>query len=147
MYRHILVPVDFSEYSKDALAKAVELAEAFKSKITVLHVVHEEGYFTVFLSQNEFEELKKKIVPSVRQEFQKLEEEFFADKDIEHNFVIRYGAPYAEIIMELEENDYDLVVVSSHGATGLKSLFPYGGTAEKVVRRAPVDVLVVRKHE
>ena len=145
MYKHILVPVDFSDYSKKALGIAVELAEKFGSKITVLHVVHEEGYFTVFLSESEFEELKKKVVPSVHEQFQKIEDELFGDRNVEHNFIIRYGAPYAEIILELEENDYDLVIVSSHGATGLKSLFPYGGTAEKVVRRSPVDVLVVRK--
>jgi len=145
MYKHILVPVDFSDYSKKALKIAIELAEKFGSKITILHVVHEEGYFTVFLSDSELEELKKKIVPSVHEQFQKLEEELLAGKNIEHNFVIRYGTPYAEIIVELEENGYDLVIVSSHGATGLKSLFPYGGTAEKVVRRSPVDVLVVRK--
>jgi nucleotide-binding universal stress UspA family protein len=62
------------------------------------------------------------------------------------NVLVRRGKPYHEIATFAKERDIDLIIIATHGYTGLKHLF-LGSTAERVVRHAPCPVLAVRERE
>lgn len=136
--KKILVPVDFSTRSKKALHYAISLARQFGAELTVLHVVQsyppipEMGPVDVESVQDAHEELAV---------FQEAIGQAVASKT-----VVRTGTAYEEIIKASKELDIDLIVLSTHGRTGLEHVL-LGSTAEKVVRHAGCPVLIVREHE
>jgi nucleotide-binding universal stress UspA family protein len=137
--KKLLVPTDFSEYSRFALKYAVALAENFQAKVYVIHV-HEpyphgavlEGiYYDPAIME---EDALDAIVKELR--VQKI--------DAEAVFV--KGRPFMEIIRQAEQLEADLIVIATHGRKGV-SHFVFGSTAEKVVRMAPCPVLTVKHPE
>jgi len=139
--RKVLVPTDFSELSHKAVEKAVELAQRFGAKIDLVHVLEpppypEFGYVHVpmkegalrKMAEDHFEKLRKDIPP-------------LADL-IDYTPVRTGNAPY-EIVQAARQLNSDLIVIGTHGRTGLKRL-ALGSTAEKVVRHAHCPVLVLR---
>jgi nucleotide-binding universal stress UspA family protein len=139
--RKILVPTDFSELSKKSVRKAVSLAERFNAKIDLVHVLEpppypEFGYVHVPLKEGA---LRK----AAEAHFEKLRAEIPALADLVNFTPIRTGnAPY-EIVQVARELNSELIVIATHGRTGIKRL-ALGSTAEKVVRHAPCPVLVLR---
>jgi len=141
-WKNICCAVDLSEPSWLAAEQAVELAREARSRLTLLHVrtppppaasgglVSSQG----ILAEEE------------RESEERLEE---WREDAEHRAripvrsVIRMGDPASEIVQFAEEEDCDLVVVGTHGRGGIPRLI-LGSVAERVVRAAPVPVLVAR---
>ena len=144
MFQNILVPIDFSEDSYFALEHAIKLAEKFNSTLYILHVNHDESLLYYYLSEVEFEEIRKKALNEARKQLEMLNEKFPHLKNINHHYKVRRGVPYVEIIEELESKPIDLVIIGSHGKTGAKKFF-FGGTAEKVARRAKTNILITRR--
>jgi universal stress protein A len=68
------------------------------------------------------------------------------DKSITSEELVHIGRPYEEIITVAKEHKADLIIIATHGRSGLKHAF-LGSTAERVVRHAPCPVLVVRERE
>jgi nucleotide-binding universal stress UspA family protein len=137
MYQHIVAATDFSEMGNRALTRAAELAILMKSKLTCVHVVHDEDTSTPLYAQHE-----------VRGDIQKLEEALRttmgADR-VEHidvAFVVRVGNVGDQILAFVLEKQADLIVLGAAGQKGLVQLL-VGSVANKVVRSADVDVLVV----
>ncbi|MCX5649329.1 MAG: universal stress protein [Planctomycetota bacterium] len=143
----LLVPTDFSEDSEQAARYAVELAKRFQAEIHCIHVVDipadllstSDYYMTgpseAFLDQIR-EESKKNL-------------EAFAKKNLEGAQVrtaFLEGSPFVEIIRYAHNQEIDLVVIATHGRTGLRHVL-FGSVAEKVVRKAPCPVLVVKRKE
>jgi nucleotide-binding universal stress UspA family protein len=141
--RHILAPVDFSEIGKPAVDAACDLARRYGgTKLTLLHVYQipnlmlPEGYILAppreldALFQRINEELEKRRVRA---------DELGADA---HGESVE-GVPWLEIVRYAQRNKVDLIVMSTHGRTGLSHAF-IGSVAERVVRHAPCPVLVVR---
>jgi nucleotide-binding universal stress UspA family protein len=143
----LLVPTDFSEDSEQAARYAVELAKRFQAEIHCIHVVDipadllstSDYYMTgpseAFLDQIR-EESKKNL-------------EAFAEKNLEGarlRTAFLEGSPFVEIIRYARNQEIDLVVIATHGRTGLKHVL-FGSVAEKVVRKAPCPVLVVKREE
>jgi len=137
----ILVPLDFSPASVEALDYAVWLAKQFRAAIHLAHVYPPDeasppgGGHLLFQSAEAIERLNEKLtgihqkyVPTFRPE----------------NCHIRGGQPYQEIVLLAREIDADLIVLATRGHSGLKHLL-LGSTAERVVRNAPCPVLVARK--
>ncbi len=142
--KRILVPMDFSECAKKALQYAIPLAKEHKAAITLLYVVAPPPYvggefgvtdyqFDPTARANAEKELAKLVVDEVRGE-------------ISADTLVCAGAPALEILNAAKELAADLIVISTHGHTGLTHVF-LGSVAEDVVRRAPCPVLVVREHE
>jgi universal stress protein A len=145
--KNILVPTDFSPYSDRALKQAIDIAKEHKSKIYLLHVI-DDGFrqCTVDYCLDEGT-VEKVISDSIINAKDKLEKE--AKKITEGNSGVeividaKRGVPAEEIIKEQENKDADLIVIASHGQTGiLKNLM--GGVADKVMRRAKSQVLLIR---
>ncbi len=144
--KKILVPQDFSDYSLHALKYAVTFAELFKSELIVLHIVEPIVYPADF-------SFGQVSIPAMEEEIRKHSEEQLnelVEKEIPDGIrtmpVIRIGKPFIEIVEVAKSENADLIVISSHGRTGMDHVL-FGSTADKVVRKAPCPVLTIRPHE
>lgn len=142
--RRILFPTDFSEQSKAAERLACELAGQFQAELHVLSVL-EDAYFLapepssmLMLPPNLFAEAKKQIEESVAKV---PSEEWSRGKQVVR--ATRIGSAYSEIVKYANEHKIDLIVIGTHGRTGLMHVL-LGSVAERVVRHAPCAVLTVR---
>ena len=143
----LLVPTDFSEDSEQAARYAVELAKRFQAEIHCIHVVDipadllsTSAYYMTGPSDQ--------FIDQIREESKK-NLEAFAGKNLEGAQVqtaFLEGSPFVEIIRYARDQQIDLVVIATHGRTGLKHVL-FGSVAEKVVRKAPCPVLVVKREE
>ena len=143
----ILVPVDFSEPSLKALHYAIRFAEQFGAEIILQHVMEpivypsELGY-----AADEIPMLSEQaLVKSAGERLVKLAREAVRPP-LRVQTVISIGSPFHEITALAKERNVDLIMVTTHGYTGLKHVL-MGSTAERVVRHAPCPVLTVRQHE
>jgi nucleotide-binding universal stress UspA family protein len=139
----ILTAIDFSENSEYAFDYALTLAKQFDSQLTLLHVINEpvdlRGFYVPHIS---FEQLEKEIEEGA----EKMMAKFCSSKMGDFtNFTtsIVTGIPYEEIIRSAREAAASLIVLGTHGRTGLDHLI-FGSTAERVVRGASCPVLTIR---
>ena len=143
----LLVPTDFSEDSEQAARYAVELAKRFQAEIHCVHVVDIPADL---LSTSDYYMTgpSGQFVDQIREESKK-NLEAFTEKNLEGMQVrtaFLEGSPFVEIIRYARDQEIDLVVIATHGRTGLKHVL-FGSVAEKVVRKAPCPVLVVKREE
>jgi nucleotide-binding universal stress UspA family protein len=144
-FRHILAPTDFSEYSKQAIASALELAKKFGAKLTILHVIElppypVEGYVPPSLSATFMDDLERQATTDLAQLVPEAEA-----ANVEVARVIVVGTPYRKIIDTAEAEQVDLIVMATAGRTGFSHLV-MGSIAERVVRTASCPVLTIRPH-
>ncbi len=140
--RKIVVPVDFSEFSDKAVGIAEKIARKFSANITLAHVIitHPEAHYSD--DQNSYQTLIQKRQAHVEQQFAVQFEERAAQKS-PMDFVILRGLSPADCLREfIINNDYDLVVLGTHGKSGYRH-FVQGSVAEKLVQASPIPVLTV----
>ena len=143
--RHILVPYDFSEYSQRAFAWAVQLARQWQCPIDLLHVVPLLTSTSPLLTSGTFN--LTNIQENLQADAEASLSQMVAGADTESVNVrpqVLIGEPFHEICRLAEISNSDLIVMGSHGRTGLAHVF-LGSVAERVVRHAPCPVLVVRR--
>ncbi len=143
--RKILVPLDFSESSQQALHYAKVFADQFGAAVTLIHVVEpmlypaELGYVplaTQDLDQQRMDELKSRLNQLATH----------LGKAAKVETILRLGRSWREICDVAEAGKFDLLIIATHGYTGIKHVL-LGSTAERVVRHAPCPVLTVRIDE
>ncbi|MCH9659293.1 MAG: universal stress protein [Bacteroidetes bacterium] len=139
--KKILVPVDFSDHSEYALEVAAQLAKRYDAEILTLHMM---GLSEAVLTKNESQEVMEAMY------YMKLAEKHFdefLDKDylkgIKVESTVQNYKVFSEIDKVAKEYEVDLIVMGSHGSSGLKDIF-VGSNTEKVVRTANVPVLVIK---
>jgi nucleotide-binding universal stress UspA family protein len=138
MYRRILVPTDGSAGSRAALAEAVELADRFDATVHSLYVADtsaahaETGYVDIIES---FERIGEETTAEAV--------DYAERAGVEAVGAVRTGRPHGAILDYADEAGADLVVMGTHGRTGLDR-YLLGSVTEKVVRTADVPVLTVR---
>lgn len=141
--RRILVPIDFSVHSKNALRYSLLLAEAFGAELHLVYVVEptvypaDLGFGQVVLPEVE-EELRERGFEELRSLIQRE----IGDR-VKAQSSVRTGKPHQEILAEAEEHKADLIVVASHGHTGVEHIL-FGSTAMRIVRLAKCPVLTIR---
>lgn len=144
-FKKILVPVDFSDFSDKAVEYAMFLAGKFCANITLLHAIllHNED-----VDEEEHLEAYEKIIREKEKERNKhLESRCTNAKDrgLQVKSVLIRGYSAADSILNyIDGNDFDLVVMGTHGRTGLKKLM-LGSVAERVVHLSPIPVLTLHK--
>ena len=141
----ILVPVDFSACSRQALDVAVELARTFSARLDVLHVF-EEPAFPSFYGTGALALYGK--VPDLEVESRKALKKLsrsIQTPGLELETHLRTGPAADEITRFAAERDVDLIVIATHGLRGLQHVL-LGSVAERVVREAPCPVFVVKSH-
>ncbi|MDZ7290142.1 MAG: universal stress protein [candidate division KSB1 bacterium] len=145
-YQRILVPLDFSQYSKHALRYGVELAKQFNSQLDILHVIEEQVQPAYYVSG---EISLFNLVPDIREKSRAALKEFVeGDMPANLDFLLhlREGRSHTEIVAFAEEQETDVIVLATHGLSGLEHLL-LGSTAEKVIRKAKCAVLTVKSPE
>jgi universal stress protein A len=135
----ILFPTDFSETTDAGLKYATSFARDTGARLVIVHVHApvayggELGYVVPDTDETALRKQLEAVVP--------------ADPAIEHEHRLLHGDPASEIVRLAEEEHADLIVMGTHGRTGLMRLL-MGSVAEAVVRRAPCPVLTIRQpHE
>lgn len=140
--RSILVPIDFSKASAKALVYAAALAKQFGAKITPLYVIElpeAVGLFQLLLDDDEME-------GACRAKLAKFLRKAAIPGGLVNAAVVRKGKPHREIAEAARTLKVDLIVISTHGYTGVNRAL-LGSVTERVVREASCPVLVVREHE
>jgi len=143
--KSILVPIDFSAPSKKALDYAVAFAEQFGAKLTLLHVV-EPVATPDFANSFPLMMENDKVMAACKARLQALVKQKAIDPKLVEKTLVRQGRAFHEIADAARTLKADLIIISTHGYTGLKHAL-LGSTAERVVRHAPCPVLVVRERE
>lgn len=141
--KDILVPVDFSACSKKALAYAVAFARQFQAAVTLLHVVD----FQVVGADRDIDvpQVKNTLRLGGERQLARLVREAIGHRVLADTLV-RTGQPFVEIVEAARTRNVDLIVMATHGNSGI-SRFLVGSTTERVVRHAPCPVLIVRERE
>ncbi len=140
---HILVPIDFSEHSKNALQYAIPYAVQFKARLDLLYVVEPTIYPADFsFGQVGFPNIEEELRKRGSEELSGLVENEIKGR-VTASATVRTGKPFYEINEYARENNVDLIIIATHGHTGVEHIL-FGSTVEKVVRKAPCPVLVVR---
>lgn len=141
--KRVLVPIDFSDYSKNSLKYAVKMVSSFNADLVLIYVVEPVIYPPDF-------SMGQIAIPSIDTEVDKRAFEELNNlarteipAGIKCKSIIKTGKPFLEIIETAREEDIDLIIMASHGHTGVEHIL-FGSTAEKVVRKAPCPVLTVR---
>jgi universal stress protein A len=144
--RRIMVPIDYSENSKAALAYGAELALGFGASLDIVHVWDRPTYLTDAVMVQRPGEAHKPIGELIRENAERDMAEFLAELSLPAAVAatsrLVSGEPASALLTELKKGEHDLVVLSTHGRTGLAHLL-LGSIAEKLVRLSPVPVLTV----
>ena len=132
----ILHPTDFSEMARYALPYAIEFARRYGARLDLHHVL-ELSYSAIALA----EESVAKAEADLRQLIPPDERE-----GLDVVTLVARGKPFVEIVRMARQRQADLIILSTHGHSGLEYAL-MGSTAEKVVRKAPCPVLTIRHPE
>ena len=143
--KNILCPIDYSVYSEMALKYAIEFAEKYQAKLYLVHVldirvydINDPDLYNVNIVDEEtINKLRERLLKCVNED---------TKSKISVEAIIIQGVPFAEIIRTAKELKIDLIVLGTHGRTGLSHAL-MGSVAEKVVRKAPCPVLTIRHPE
>lgn len=138
-YDRILVPTDGSEGAEVTVEHAAEIAEKFDAEVHTVYVVDVRAASTQEVILGLMEELREigdRATESIAEQLQ--------ESGVEAVTEVEEGIPHKEINSYVEENDINLVVMGTHGRTGLNRLM-VGSTTEKVVRTSTVPVMTVRR--
>jgi len=145
-FKKILVPIDFSHFSKKALEAAVQLAECCGGKIYLLHV--EEDIFHIQEIHKVHPPLEKICNEMHRQfvtEKKRSLEQFksYIPRNLFAGASVKEGHAFVEIVNFAKSKGIDVIVMSCHGTSEIRHAF-LGSTADKVSRKARCAVLIVK---
>jgi nucleotide-binding universal stress UspA family protein len=145
----LLVAVDFTIFSEEALLFAANLAECMDAKLLVLHVIHDPAEAPGFYAPKG---KKKKYLSSMEDAANEMMDEFMKKMREAHpnfapitkaNQLLVIGTPVTRIIEIAKKKKAKMIFVGSHGRTGLSHLL-VGSKAERVVQLSPIPVVVVK---
>lgn len=146
-FRRILVPVDFSEHSHAALRMALEVARDSAAHITLMHVGVLPYYANTELGWSTgttelFGDLQDRLAKEQVKALEILAEKELPEA-VDRDYVLVQGYPPAEIAKQVEGGKHDLVIMGTHGRTGISRAL-LGSVTERVVAQSAVPVLVVK---
>ncbi|HOW15379.1 universal stress protein [Methanosarcina sp.] len=144
LYRNIVIATDGSENSRKAISCGIEIAKISGATVYIIHVVD-----TLSVVSDIWTAGKDLIHDMMIRDGKKILSETkktIEDSGVEVKDVLLNGHPGEEIIKFAENNNMDLIVMGTLGATGLEK-FLMGSVAEKVVRHSKVPVMVVRNQD
>jgi len=139
----ILVPVDFSVHSEKALSYAADFAQAYDAQLQVLHIIEETMHPAFSISgKSSIFDLVPGIADDCTKRAEKMLNEVVHDK-VKSKVSVKGGRAASDIIKFAKENSSDLIVIATHGLTGLEHML-LGSVTEKVVRMAHCPVFTVK---
>lgn len=145
-FKTILFALDFSQSSDYAFQYALSLTRNYQARLLIVHIINEpvdlRGFYVPHIS---FEKLEQEIEEGAKKMMEKFCREQLGDYGNYETFLLP-GIPYDEIIKKAEEQSADLIIMGTHGRTGLDHVL-FGSTAEKVVRKSAIPVMTIRYAE
>jgi nucleotide-binding universal stress UspA family protein len=141
--KKILVPIDFSEHSRNTINAAAELSATYGAPVTLVHV-HQPlnlGLPDGFMSYTPIQ--LSDLLAALARQLEEAKGEAQRAGAAAVDTKLLQGAVAPEIVDYAKKGDYDLIVIGTHGHTGLKHAL-LGSVAERVVRLAPCPVLSLR---
>ena len=142
----ILVAIDFSDSSDKAFNTALFMAKQFSARLVLVHVINEpidlRGFYVPHIS---FDKLEEEIRAGAEKMMEHFCRKHFDEFDNYESCIVP-GIPYQEILTIAQDKQADMIVLGTHGRTGLDHVL-FGSTAEKIVRKAILPVLTVRLNE
>jgi len=142
MFKKIVCPIDFSEFTDEIVKYAVNITKKFNAELHLIHIIPNLNYFTPyesFLTPENLVAIEKNIEKEVEKDFERVTK----DIDVPLKKIVKTGVTFVEIIDYIKEEDIDLVVMGTHGRSGIEHIL-IGSVAEKVVRKSPCPVLTIR---
>lgn len=147
--KKILVPVDFSEYSYNALEAAAYIAKVKEMEIKIYHAM--EDSYTPYVNMtgmglvedSSMFNYRKELQENVKAQLVTLAEKY-RQRGLNVDFEIAMDKPYKSVLNAVNDSDIDLVAVGSHGHSDMEDIF-IGSNAEKIIRLSPVPVLSVNR--
>ncbi|ELK54205.1 universal stress protein [Haloferax volcanii] len=143
MYDTVLVPTDGSARSRAAARRAIDLAGASGGSIRALSVIEVDDLGLWTAADVPVERVRASLRDAAEMAVEEIAS-LAGDAGVDCATEIRIGVPYREILDATAEADADLVVMATHGRTGLEHAI-LGSTTERVVRLSDVPVLTVRE--
>jgi universal stress protein A len=141
--QHVLVPLDFSEPADEALAYAIALAHQFHARLTLLHVLDLTPVtmedMTAGMTATYLDDLETDAQHLLQASLERVQR-----AGLQGDSLLVQGTPTQAIVDTAGEQRVDLIIMGTHGRTGLAHVF-LGSVAEHVVRQAPCPVLVTRR--
>lgn len=142
IFHKILVPIDFSEHAARALDYAIDWARPLHAHLTLIHVIQSISDVGIgmaaALPAAHLKALEAELTQHLQGYLKRVE-----DAGVESDLVMAHGTPVDETIEVVKARAIDLIIMGSHGRTGLSHVL-LGSMTEKLVRLAPCPVLVVR---
>jgi len=145
-YRHILIPTDFSAAAEHALQTAARLARQNAAELHLLHVIAPQLYYSEMpgMILPPMEDLTEQMKQAAEERLQKIAGQLGDDILVHHHVRETFAHPADAIVEAATELAVGLIVIGSHGHSGLMHVL-LGSTAERVVREAVCDVLVAKQ--
>lgn len=140
--QHYLVPLDFSEHADKAFQYAIELAQKVPAHLTLLHVIHTMPLGVTEIGASLPYAYLQEMEAGIAQAMDAYLQRVRAAK-LRGAVKTVHGVPFQEIVECAKTDKVDLIIMGTHGRTGLQHAL-LGSVAEKVVRLAPCSVLVTR---
>lgn len=142
MFKKILCPVDFSEFTGEIVRYAHDIAKKYGAELHMLHVIPNLTYFTPyesFLTPENLVAIESNIQGEVEKDFSRI----MKHDDIKAKKVVKSGVAFVEIIDYAKAESIDLIVMGTHGRGAIEHIL-IGNVAEKVVRKSPCPVMTIR---
>ena len=147
MFKKILFCTDFSDNSHWAFNYVLDLAKTYQAKLLILHVIPDPLFLYpdqlyMYIPKKQLEELET----SEKEKMDRELNSYYLEKMAgfrDYKVLFKQGVAFYEIIQTAKEEAVDLIVMGTHGKTGLDHIL-FGSTAERVVRKSPCPVLTVR---
>jgi nucleotide-binding universal stress UspA family protein len=135
---NILVPVDFSEISNNALVHAVNIARVYNNEITLLHII-DENFFQSIFSSSQNDLMQEAILGRLDKVIENIKKDH---PGLELHKRIEKGKVYKTIAQVANEGNFDSIMMGSNGASGLEKII--GSNASRVIQVSKVPVIVVK---
>ena len=136
----ILVPMDFSESSRNAVYYAVEMAHLFDNQITLMHVLSKGKLQGMFMSDSEVDLLRDRLRIKLEEVKAELLEKW---PNVKVNTLVEEGKPYKVINTFVSKNNCDTIVMGTNGASGMEQFI--GSTTNRVIKSSKVPVIAVKE--
>ena len=142
-YKRILLTTDFSKVSSRAVAHAISIAKKYRSKLYIIHVLEPilspveytwAGVQMDDIESNRLSFAEKNLLDWCAEHL---------PEDFDTRLIVRQGLAVTEILAAAQENEIDLIIMATHGHTGLAHVF-FGSTAERVLKKSELPVMTVR---
>ena len=131
--KKIVAPVDFSDPSVQALQYAVSVAKQLDAEIILIHVAEPPPFAPDLTEPHGYED---RVTEYAEKELGKLMKDYVKD-GVQARFLTRFGRPYEEIVAAAKQEGADLIVMATHGRSGVRGML-IGSTTEKLVRTASI---------